>query len=138
MPILTNTRPSFAASDTTMISKGKIIVTPIPTAGPFTAAINGFDERTSEIQSSPDESPPIPPAVSAPGSRPSRRDLNVCSISAPAQNPRPSPVTTIAPIPRSLFARPMASAISWLICGVHAFSRSGRFSVMRPMGACVA
>jgi hypothetical protein len=42
---------------------------------------------------------------------------------------RPAPVMTIAPIERSAFARSIASACSALICGVQAFSFSGRFSV---------
>jgi hypothetical protein len=76
--------------------------------------------------------PPDPSAVFAPGSTPSIRDLNVASMSAPAQNPRPAPVITIAPTSGSAFADSIARACSSAICGVQAFSRSGRFNVMSP------
>ena len=74
--------------------------------------------------------PPRPPAVSRPGSTPSIRDWNVACMSAPAQNPRPAPVVTIAPTAGSSLARLMASTCSSAIVGVHALSRSGRFSVI--------
>jgi hypothetical protein len=103
---------------------------PMPTAAPFTAATRGFERRASATQSRPAGMPPCPAAVSPPGSVPSMRVLNVASMSAPAQNPRPAPVITIAPIARFPFARSIASACSAPMCGVHAFSRCGRFSVI--------
>ena len=48
---------------------------------------------------------------------------------APAQKPRPAPVTTIAITSLSSFAALIASAISIPIRGVHALSFSGRFMV---------
>ena len=44
------------------------MVTPIPTAGPLTAAMIGFDFLTRLNQSTPAGIPPEPPAVSLPGS----------------------------------------------------------------------
>ena len=77
------------------MSIGKSIVTPTPTAAPFTAAITGF--RLSKIRK-----------VTMPA--PSRRtssDCEPCAAprpnpplperSAPAQNARPAPVTITAP-----------------------------------------
>jgi hypothetical protein len=102
---------------------------PMPTAAPFTAATSGLDVRQRSTQSRPAGIPPSPPAVFAPGSSPPMRTENVASMSAPAQNPRPSPVITMAPTAGSSFAAPNASASSSAMCGVHAFSRSGRLSV---------
>ena len=50
-------------------------------------------------------------------------------MSAPAQNPRPAPVTTIERT--SSRATHSSSRSKYRVCnaGVHAFSRSGRFSV---------
>jgi hypothetical protein len=121
--------PKRADSEASSTSNGRIIVIPMPTAAPFTAAINGFDSRHSFTQSRPAGMPPWPPAVLAPGSPPAIRTENVASMSAPAQNPRPSPVSTMAPTPGSRFADPNASASSSAIVGVHALSRSGRLSV---------
>jgi len=53
--------------------------------------------------------------------------------SAPAQNARPAPVTTMARMPSSLFARSNASIISVIIVPVNALSFSGRLSVMVRM-----
>ena len=50
-------------------------------------------------------------------------------MSAPAQNPRPAPVTTMAPIDGSSLAAVIASVSSRIMRGVHVFSFSGRLSV---------
>jgi hypothetical protein len=73
--------------------------------------------------------PPSPSAVFSPGSTPSMRARKVSCMSAPAQKPRPAPVTTMAPIPRSALARSKACASSTAMRGVQAFSFSGRSSV---------
>ena len=52
-------------------------------------------------------------------------------MSAPAQKPRPAPVTMMAPIDGSSLAASTTVVSSPIIVGVHAFIRSGRFSVMR-------
>jgi len=66
---------------------------------PDRSAIHGGDQRLrfahQRHQSSPRGSPPSPPAVSSPGSRPSRRDWKVSAMSAPAQKPRPAPAMTV-------------------------------------------
>jgi hypothetical protein len=52
------------------------------------------------------------------------------SMSAPAQKPRPAPVSTMTRTPLSAAAACMASRTSRSMVGVHAFMRSGRLSVM--------
>jgi hypothetical protein len=47
MPSFVNGTPSFARSDAIRMSQGRIIVTPTPTAAPFTAAITGFGNASS-------------------------------------------------------------------------------------------
>ena len=42
MPRWENTKPKRAASEAMRISIASCMVTPMPTAGPFTAAITGF------------------------------------------------------------------------------------------------
>jgi hypothetical protein len=74
--------------------------------------------------------PPWPSAVFSPGSPPAMRTEHVSSMSAPAQKPRPAPVSTMAPTSGSRLAAVMAWASSVAIRGVHAFRRSGRCSVM--------
>jgi hypothetical protein len=66
----TKNMPKRAFSEATITSKGRIIVSPTPTAAPFTAATSGFEPRTSATQSRPRGRPPCPSAVSPPGSRP--------------------------------------------------------------------
>ena len=124
-----NSMPSFAFSEARITSKGRIMVRPIPTHAPFTAATIGFESRTSRTQSTPAGMPPEPPAVSLPGSTPSMRVWKVSSMSAPAQKPRPSPVITMAPIRSFALARSIAWACSSAMRGVQAFSLSGRASV---------
>ena len=53
-------------------------------------------------------------------------------MSAPAQNARPAPVMTMAPISGSALHRAMASRYSDIMRGVHALSFSGRLKVMTP------
>jgi hypothetical protein len=52
------------------------------------------------------------------------------SMSAPAQNARPAPVSTMTRTSPSEAACIMASRTSRSITAVHAFMRSGRLSVM--------
>jgi hypothetical protein len=52
------------------------------------------------------------------------------SMSAPAQNARPAPVSTITRALSSAAAASMAWRTSRSMTGVHAFMRSGRFKVM--------
>ena len=91
-----NNIPNLARCEATIRSNGRIIVIPIPTAAPLTAAISGFESRISPTQSRPGGIPPerLP---SPAGSVPSSRLPNVSRMSAPAQKPRPAPVITIAP-----------------------------------------
>jgi hypothetical protein len=52
------------------------------------------------------------------------------SMSAPAQNARPAPVSTMTRTLSSPAAASIALRTSCSMIGVHAFIRSGRFSVM--------
>jgi hypothetical protein len=52
------------------------------------------------------------------------------SISAPAQNARPAPVSTMTRTSSSRLAAVIASRTSCSMIAVHAFMRSGRLSVM--------
>ena len=52
------------------------------------------------------------------------------SISAPAQNARPAPVSTMTRTSSSAAAASIAWRTSRSMIGVHAFMRSGRLSVM--------
>ena len=65
-PTLMKSMPSFAFSEATMTSNGRIMVSPMPTAAPFTAATSGFDSRQSFTQSRPAGMPPSPSAVFLP------------------------------------------------------------------------
>ena len=109
-----------------MTSIGRIIVAPTPTQAPLTAAIRGFEERTRPIQSPPPRSCAPPDSI---------RDLKLSRMSAPAQNPRPAPVTTMAPTSGASFRALIAACSSRLISFVQAFSRSGRFRVMTAMSS---
>ena len=56
-------------------------------------------------------------------------------MSAPAQNARPAPVTTMPTTDRSAAALWSASLISPSIVSVHAFIDAGRFKVMTATGS---
>ena len=89
------------------------------------AAISGFDSRHRATQSVPRRS------GSGSGRPPALRFLsNTAPMSAPAQKPRPAPVTTMAPIPPSSLAASMVEVSSPIIFGVQAFIFSGRLSVI--------
>jgi hypothetical protein len=68
---------------------------------------------------------PTASSTRSPGAPPAMRTENVSSMSAPAQKPRPAPVSTMAPTSGSRLASVMAWASSAAIRGVHPFSRSG-------------
>ena len=121
-PSFTNRMLSLAPSATTIRSKGRIMVSPTPMQAPLTAATIGFEERTDSTQS---RARPGSAAVPSPLIWAS----NTALMSAPAQKPRPAPVTTIAPTRSSASASSMASLSSAPIWGVQALSFSGRFRV---------
>ena len=58
--------------------------------------------------------------------------LSKFEMSAPEQNARPAPVSTIAPTESSAFHLSSCSRTSTPISGIMAFSRSGRLNVMIP------
>ena len=121
----------------TIWSIGRHIVTPMPTAGPLIAATIGLDARTElhPVEAARHPADARRPCR-CPGSLPSMRDWNVASMSAPAQNPRPAPVVTMAPTAGSSLARVMASTCSSAIVGVQAFEPLG--AVERDDGDLVA
>jgi hypothetical protein len=59
-------------------------------------------------------------------------------MSAPAQNPRPDPVTTMARTLSSFALSTMARFTLACMAGVQAFSRSGRFSVIQATPSSTA
>ena len=87
MPRRANTKPKRATSAARRMSIASVIVTPMPTAGPFTAAMTGFLLSKIRSVSSP------PPSRLSPFGRSARASaLNVAPPaprSAPAQNARP-------------------------------------------------
>ena len=141
MPRRTKTKPKRASVDAIRISAGKSMVTPMPTAGPLTAAITGFrEEKILSVTR-----PPVSRAASSPrsgatsgsvgGAGRSRRAIrsNVAppaARSAPAQNARPAPVTMIARTESSASAWSKAAMSSRAMSSVKALSFSGRLRVM--------
>ncbi len=128
IPRRTNTKPMRAPSAASRMSIGSVIVMPTPTAGPLIAAITGLVH--AKIRSA--TCPPPSRGISCSSVTRSRQSnvLPSAARSAPAQNPRPAPVTTIARTSSSPSARSNASISSRPIVGVNAFRRSGRLSVI--------
>src|SRR4051794_28430186 len=88
MPRRADTKPKLAPSDPRRVSPGGVIVTPTPTAGPFTAAITGLVLLKIRSVTSPPSSrctPEGPPAPALSNVAPP------VPRSAPAQKPRPRP-----------------------------------------------
>ena len=84
-PRRVKTNPNRALCAAMRMSIGSVIVTPMPTAGPLTAAITGLRHRA------------MASAVTPPGNRGgrlSRNERTPAARSAPAQKARPRPVTT--------------------------------------------
>ena len=122
------------------------MVTPTPTAGPLTAAITGLSDLKMRSVSSPPPSRIDSSLQSISASRFEVARLGAspgCAVrskvlppedkSAPAQKPRPDPVTMIARILSSASALSKASIISVIISRVKALSFSGRLSVIVRM-----
>jgi hypothetical protein len=101
------------------------MVTPTPTAGPLNAAITGF--RLSKIRS--DTSPPPSRWAAASLSSLWSKVLPPAPRSAPAQKPRPAPVTITTRIASSPSARSKTASSSSRMVAVKALRRSGRFNV---------
>ncbi|MBV6430198.1 MAG: hypothetical protein IANPNBLG_00302 [Bryobacteraceae bacterium] len=101
---------------------------PKPTAGPLIAAITGFGTLSSqECRWASSNAPPLtfPCSLASP-----LREIELNRLmSAPAQNPRPAPVRTIARTSSSAAALQIAAAVSSSIRRVQAFNLSGRFNV---------
>jgi hypothetical protein len=53
MPRRANTKPKRAALEAMRMSMGSVMVTPTPTAGPFTAAMTGFLEEKMRSDTRP-------------------------------------------------------------------------------------
>ena len=132
-PTLMKSMPNRARSEATITSHGRIIVIPMPTAAPFTAATSGFERRRSPTQSRLAGIPPEPPAVFSPGSTPVEARLEgrlhvraraEAAAGAGHDDGARPPDRRSPPRWRAPARRPCV--------GVQAFSRSGRFRVMRP------
>src|ERR1700733_1449575 len=97
-------------------------VSPYPTAGPFTAAMTTFRSERGSTQDGFTLG-----GRSLPGAG---RDREAGSLtSAPAQNARPAPVSTMTRTASSASARRSASVVARTMLSVRAFSRCGRSSV---------
>jgi hypothetical protein len=92
-PRRANAVVSFAPSAAKRMSHMSAITRPSPAAGPLIAAITGFGIVSGNVWGRSSAAEPSP----EPG------DCRI-SISAPAQKPRPAPVTTIALTPGSAAA----------------------------------
>lgn len=135
-PRRANTKPKRADSPAIRMSAGSVIVEPTPTAGPLTATMTGFTLAAIRSATHPPPSrgaPSMVPKSVRPPSRPAARWSNVDAPparSAPAQNPRPAPVTTTALTVSSASVTSNAAISSSAMMCVKAFSRSGRCRVM--------
>ena len=135
IPRRANTNPMRASSAARRMSIGSVIVIPTPTAGPLMAAITGLVE--SKIRSV--TWPPLSRATSSALWRSRQSKVSPPPArSAPTQQARPAPVTTIARTSSSASARSKASISSPAIVGVQALSRSGRSSVMVRMASATS
>jgi hypothetical protein len=136
MPTRANTNPKRADSAAIRMSIGNVRVAPMPTAGPFTAAMTGLRSAANGRLATPPASRGNPPIswLSSPGGRSRvRRSAKVSGPpprSAPTQNARPVPVTTTTRTASSASARAATVASSSAMVRVNAFSRSGRCRVM--------
>ena len=114
-PRRAKTKPNLASSLAILISMGRVIVTPTPTAGPLKAAMTGFGQSKmarvvlpppSRIHSGSSFIPSVSPLLFLTSL------LNVlppAPRSAPAQNPLPAPVTIITLMSSSFPALSKAS-----------------------------
>ena len=139
------TRSRSAPRSTAMrTSIGSSMVTPMPTAGPFTAAITGLRQlkmrsvmRPPPSRAESCERSGLPSGPFGTGGRSRRASRsNVpppVERSAPAQNALPAPVTMIARTASSASAASNASIRSRIICVFSALSLSGRLIVMVKM-----
>ena len=127
MPTRANTKPKRADSAAIRMSIGRVSVAPIPTAGPFTAAMTGLRSAANGRLATPPASRGNPPISwrSGPGGRTrSARSANVSGPpprSAPAQNARPEPVTTTT---RTASSASAASATAAKAYAAHVFERA--------------
>ena len=119
------------------MSMASCMVTPTPTAAPFTAAITGLRLSKMRRVRRPPPSRWTPPTRAATRAGSLRVELSKveppAERSAPAQKPRPAPVTITARTASSASVRSNAAIMSTIIWVVKAFSRSGRLRVMVAM-----
>ena len=130
-PRRTKTKPIRALSAAIRMSHCIGSVAPTPTAAPLMAAMIGF--RTSHAATARrgfrhGSSAGAARSYSVSAAR--SKDAPPRARSAPAQNPLPAPVTTMARTASSASQRAKASCSSRPMVGVYAFSRSGRFRVI--------
>jgi hypothetical protein len=131
IPRRVNTNPNRADSAAIRTSIGSVIVAPMPTAGPLTAAITGLCSAAKGSEATPPQSRGTPPMVSGGVGRSGRSGSKVDppDRSAPAQNARPAPVTTSTRTSSSASAAAQTSPSSRAMSAVNVLSRSGRCRV---------
>ena len=123
------------------MSIGSSIVAPMPTAGPFTAAITGLrhSKMRSVMRPPPSRAlswlrsgwPSGPFGIGGRSGCASRSNVRPPpERSAPAQNALPAPVTMMARTASSASAASNAAISSWIIAVFSALSLSGRLIVM--------
>ena len=123
IPRRAKTKPILAPAAARRMSIASVIVMPTPTAGPLIAAITGLVQRKiRSVRIPPPSRGTSVPLSSAISPRPCRLlQSNVsppASRSAPAQKPRPSPVTITARTSSSASTRSNASISSSCIVRV--------------------
>ncbi len=143
IPRRAKTKPILAVSAARRMSMARVMVMPMPTAGPLMAAITGLVHWKMRRVRRPPSSRcaatsrgglASPDGEAAAAWAASSKVLAPIDRSAPAQKARPRPVTMTARTSSSASARSNASSSSRNICGVNAFILSGRSRVMVRIG----
>src|SRR5947208_2400540 len=130
-PSRMNATLNRALSAATRTSHASASAKPPPVAGPFTAAITGFDRPRSWVTS---DAMCCWARIAAGGPPPTSAAMSPVSLrSRPAQKPRPAPVRIATLHSRSLSTASRASCRSSTSSRLIAFSRSGRSRVRSVM-----
>ena len=143
-PRRANTKPNVAAVEASRTSIGSVIVAPTPTDGPLIAAMTGLVSRKIRSVTRPPSSrwrPSGSRSMPASGGAPSvSKVVSPPPRSAPAQKPRPAPVTTTARTDGSPSISSQTAHSSTCMClvkalrRVRAVERDGRDAVVDVVG----
>ena len=129
-PTLTKLKTKRAVSAASAKSQASTNEQAMPATTPLTAAIIGFSRRSSASTTSAPCSVRWRPTSAL---RPSRPGSLMRLMSAPAENARPAPVSTITRTSSSSSACATSSGSRSFISGSSALSCSGRLSVIVAM-----